>query len=87
MTQQLELLAPAGTPQILKSVILAGADAAYIGGNRFGARAYAKNFNDEELLWAIDFAHLHGKKVYLTVNTLLKERELEEQLYEFLLPC
>lgn len=86
MTQKLELLAPAGTLQTLKAVIHAGADAVYFGGSQFGARAYAGNFNREEVLEAIDFGHIHGSRVILAVNTLLKERELEEQLYDYLLP-
>ena len=49
----------------------------YVGGGQFGARAYANNFSEEELLRAIDEAHIHGKQLYLTVNTLLKEEELE----------
>ena len=81
-----ELLAPAGSFEILKAVIFAGADAVYVGGDRFGARAYANNFSQEELLEAIDFVHLHGKKIYLTVNTLLKNNELNHQLYDYLLP-
>ena len=64
----------------------AGADAVYAGGPAFGARAYAKNFTEEELLRAIRTAHIHGKKLYLTVNTLLKNREITEKLYESLLP-
>ena len=63
-----------------------GADAVYLGGSHFGARAYANNFNEEELLRAIDYAHIHGRQVYLTVNTLFKEWELEQGLYEYLLP-
>lgn len=81
-----ELLAPAGSLESLKAAIQAGADAVYVGGKMFGARAYANNFDQEELLEAIDYAHVHGKKLYLTVNTLLKEEELEESLYDFLLP-
>lgn len=81
-----ELLAPAGSLETLKAVCAAGADAVYLGGGHFGARAYAKNFTEEELLYAIDYVHLHGKKLHLTVNTLLKNRELEEQLYDYLLP-
>lgn len=81
-----ELLAPAGSLETLKAVCAAGADAVYLGGGQFGARAYAKNFTQEELLYAIDYVHLHGKKLHLTVNTLLKNRELEEQLYDYLLP-
>lgn len=86
MTRQIELLAPAGSFEIFKAVIAAGADAVYVGGNAFGARAYANNFSEEELLEAIDYAHLHHRKLYLTVNTLFKEKELKEQLYPYLLP-
>ena len=67
--------APAGSMETFQAVIHAGADAVYLGGGRFGARAYANNFTEEELLLAIDYAHIHGRKVYLTVNTLFKERE------------
>ena len=81
-----ELLAPAGSFEIFKAVIAAGADAVYVGGDMFGARAYANNFSSEELLEAIDYAHLHGVKVYLTVNTLLKNAELTRRLYDYLLP-
>lgn len=80
-----ELLAPAGSFEILRAVIEAGADAVYVGGSRFGARAYAGNFSQEELLEALDYAHLRGRKIYLTVNTLLKNEELSE-LYDYLLP-
>lgn len=82
----LELLAPAGSLETLKAVIHAGADAVYLGGGMFGARAYADNFTEEELIEGIHYAHLHGRKVFLTVNTLLKNRELEENLYDYLLP-
>lgn len=82
----IELLSPAGAYPILKAVIGAGADAVYVGGPAFGARAYADNFSKEELLESIDYAHIHNRKVYLTVNTLLKEREMEEQLFDYLLP-
>ena len=80
-----ELLAPAGSLEILKGVIESGADAVYVGGSMFGARAYANNFTEEELLEAIDFAHLRGVKVYLTVNTLIKNSEFSK-LYDYLLP-
>lgn len=80
-----ELLAPAGNLEILKGVIESGADAVYVGGSMFGARAYANNFTEEELLEAIDFAHLRGVKVYLTVNTLIKNSEFSK-LYDYLLP-
>lgn len=81
-----ELLAPAGSFETLKAVVNAGADAVYCAGNRFGARAYANNFTEEEMISAIDFMHLKGKKLYMTVNTLLKEKELEGQLYSYLKP-
>lgn len=79
-----ELLAPAGSLEIFNGVIESGADAVYVGGSMFGARAYANNFTEEELLEAIDFAHLRGVKVYLTVNTLIKNSEFSK-LYDYLL--
>lgn len=79
-----ELLAPAGSLEIFKGVIESGADAVYVGGSMFGARAYANNFTEEELLEAIDFAHLRGVKVYLTINTLIKNSEFSK-LYDYLL--
>ena len=87
MEKKLELLAPAGSFESLKAAAGAGADAVYMGGSRFGARAYADNPADEELLEAIDYAHLHGMKLYLTINTLLKEKELTQELYAYLKPC
>ena len=83
--KELEFLAPAGSLKTLKAVIHAGADAVYLGGSMFGARAYANNFNEEELLEAIRFGHIHGRKIILAVNTLLKEYELG-QLYDYLHP-
>ncbi|MCR5701232.1 MAG: U32 family peptidase [Lachnospiraceae bacterium] len=80
-----EILAPAGSFDALVSAINAGADAIYLGGQRFGARAYAGNFSDEELLEAIEYAHLYGVKVYLTVNTLFRDDEIKE-LYFYLNP-
>ncbi len=85
-TGKTELLAPAGSFETLKAVVNAGADAVYCAGNRFGARAYANNFTEEEMISAIDFMHIKGKKLYMTVNTLLKEKELEEELYSYLKP-
>ena len=79
-----ELLAPAGNLEIFKGVIESGADAVYVGGSMFGARAYANNFTEDELLEAIDFVHLRGVKVYLTVNTLIKNSEFSK-LYDYLL--
>lgn len=84
--QKIELLAPAGSYEAFEAALGAGADAFYVGGSAFGARAYAQNFDREELIRAIETAHVHGKKLYLTVNTLLKNRELKEQLYEYLVP-
>lgn len=86
MRKEIEILAPAGSYESLKAAIAAGADAVYIGGTRFGARAYADNLDKERMLEVIDYVHLHGRKIYMTVNTLLKESELKEQLYDYLLP-
>lgn len=83
--QAAEVLAPAGSLEIFKAVLAAGADAVYLGGNRFGARAYAGNLSDEEILEAIDYAHIHGRKMYLTVNTLVKNSELAG-LYDYIKP-
>lgn len=80
-----ELLAPAGSFASLKAAVAAGADAVYMGGARFGARAYAQNADQNEMIAAIEYAHLHGCRLYMTVNTLFKENELGE-LYEYLLP-
>ncbi len=85
-TKKAELLAPAGSYETMVAAVLAGADAVYLGGNLFGARAYANNLDTETLKSAIDFVHLHGRKLYLTVNTLLKEQEMQEKLYSYLLP-
>ena len=71
-----EVLAPAGSKEGLFAALSAGADAVYTGGRMFGARAYADNLSDEELSECIDYCHLHGKRLYLTVNTLMKEKEL-----------
>lgn len=81
-----ELLAPAGSYEALQAALIAGADAVYIGGSRFGARAYADNLDEKKLCRAIDEVHLCGKKIYLTVNTLLKQQELEKELYDYLKP-
>lgn len=80
-----ELLSPAGSLTILKAAANAGADAVYGAGSQFGARAYADNFTEEELLEALDYLHLRGKRFYLTVNTLLKEPEIQK-LQEYLKP-
>ena len=77
MTKMIEILAPAGSVESLKAAVAAGADAVYMGGSRFGARAYAENPDEDGLLEALDYVHLHGRKLYLTVNTLVKDEELE----------
>lgn len=82
--KKIEILAPAGSREAMEAAIEAGCDALYIGGSSFGARAYADNLSEAELLEAIDDVHLHGKSLYLTVNTLLKERELQGQLYRYI---
>jgi putative protease len=73
-----ELLAPAGSPQALRAAVAAGADAVYLSGKRFGARKFSANFTEPELKWAVDYAHLRGVKVYVTVNTLIREDELPD---------
>ncbi len=86
LMKQIELLAPAGSYESLIAACRAGADAVYTGGRKFSARAYADNLSREELLDAIDFTHFHNKKLYLAINTLLKSRELEQELYGYLAP-
>ena len=86
MKNKPELLAPAGSYETMKAAINAGADAVYIGGRLFGARAYADNPEDELLLEAVDYVHMRGRKLYLTVNTLLKDNELNDMLYNYLKP-
>ena len=80
----MEVLAPAGNLEIFKAVIDAGADAVYFGGKLFSARAYANNFDLEESKKALDYAHLHGKKAYLTLNTLVKNIEFNKELYDYI---
>lgn len=82
-----EILAPAGSFECMKAAYHAGADAVYAGGAKFGARASARNFEGGELTEAISYSHIRGKKFYLTVNTLLKDEELENQLFSYLLPA
>ncbi|MGO5052258.1 DUF3656 domain-containing U32 family peptidase [Lachnospiraceae bacterium LCP25S3_G4] len=86
MNKEIEILSPAGSYDSLKAAILAGADAVYVGGCKFGARAFANNLTQQELLEAIDYVHLHQRKIFLTVNTLLKEHEITEELYDYLKP-
>ena len=86
MMKKIELLAPAGNIEALKAAIQGGCDAVYIGGDHFGARAFSKNFNNEEIVEAIKYAHLYGVKVYITVNTLIYDNEVDEflQYIEFI---
>lgn len=74
----MEILAPAGSPAGLVAAIKGGCDAVYLAGKSFGARAYANNFTDQELEGAVKYAHEHGVKVNVTVNTLIKNSEMEE---------
>lgn len=85
MKRKVELLAPAGNYEAFLGAVNAGADAVYLGGEKYGARAYAQNFTTEEICRAIHIAHFMGKKIYLTVNTLVKDAELES-LYDYLRP-
>ncbi len=85
LNSRVEILAPAGSMESMMAAVHAGADAVYMGGSRFGARAYADNPGEDQFLKAIDYAHLHGCRLYMTVNTLVKEEELS-QLYDFLKP-
>jgi len=73
-----ELLAPAGDMRALCAAVMAGADAVYVGGRSFGARAFAKNFDIDELSRAVEYCHLYGVRLYVTVNTLVFDRELSD---------
>ena len=84
--QSPEILAPAGSMEVLKAAVEAGCDAVYVGGSQFGARAFAGNFDSEELVEAIAYAHQRGVCIYLTVNTLLKQKEIDRELVRYLLP-
>lgn len=75
-----ELLAPAGSFETLEAAVMCGADAVYLGGNKFGARAFATNFNNDEMIKAVNYAHLYGVKIYVTVNTLIYDEEVESFL-------
>ena len=77
---KIELLAPAGSMESLIAAINNGADAIYLGGSKFSARAYASNFDNETMMKAVDYAHSYNVKVYVTMNTLLKQNELKEAL-------
>ena len=78
MRKEIELLAPAGTWEALEAAVNAGANAVYLGGKAFGARAYASNFDREEMGKAVYFCHMHHVRLYVTVNTLVDDKELPE---------
>ena len=78
--KKIELLSPAGSMEALKAAIHNGADAVYLGGKRFGARAFAQNFSENELIDAINYAHIYDVKIYITVNTIIYEDEFDEAL-------
>ena len=78
--KKIELLSPAGSMEALKSAIHNGADAVYLGGKRFGARAFAQNFSDDELIEAINYAHIYDVKIYITVNTIIYDDEFDDAL-------
>ncbi|MBE5957984.1 MAG: U32 family peptidase [Lachnospiraceae bacterium] len=83
---KVEILAPGGSLECVIAAINAGADAVYTGGPLFGAREYADNLSFEQLEEAIRYAHIHGRKIYLTVNTLIKDLEIEKKLYDYIKP-
>ncbi|MDE7298322.1 MAG: U32 family peptidase, partial [Lachnospiraceae bacterium] len=85
-SRKIEILAPAGSMEGLRAAIGAGADAVYMGGSRFGARAFADNPDTDGMLSAIDYAHFYGRSLYMTVNTLLKPEEMGDELYRYLKP-
>ena len=78
--KKIELLAPVGNMDSLKASVMAGCDAVYLGGKNFGARAFSKNFTNDEIVEAINYCHLYGVKVYVTVNTLIYENEVNSFL-------
>lgn len=75
--EDIELLAPAGSFEALKAAVQNGANAIYLGGQKFGARAFAHNFDDEALKQAVDYCHLRNVKLYVTVNTLIRINKLK----------
>lgn len=78
--KKIELLAPAGSIESLYSAVQSGADAVYLGGSKFSARAYASNFDEENMINAVNYCHLYGVKVFITINTLIKENEMQEAI-------
>ena len=77
--KKVELLAPAGSKEAFVAAVQNGANAIYLGGQQFGARAYAQNFTNEELVELFEYAHIRGVKVYVTVNTVIFEDEFEDE--------
>ena len=77
---KVELLAPTGNMNSLKAAVMAGCDAVYLGGISYGARAFSKNFDNDEIVEAVKYCHLYGVKVYVTVNTLIYENEVDSFL-------
>ena len=75
--KKVELLAPAGNFECLKAAIKAGCDAVYLSGKLYGARSFAGNFTNEEIKEAVKYAHLYGVKVYVTINTIIYDREID----------
>ncbi len=78
--KRIELLAPAGSMESMHAAVQAGADAIYLGGSKFSARAYASNFDNENMTKAVEYCHLYNVKMYVTINTILKEDEAMEAL-------
>jgi putative protease len=78
--KKIELLSPAGSFEALQAAVMCGADAVYLGGLKFGARAFASNFDNDTMIKAVNYAHLYGVKIYVTVNTLIYENEIESFL-------
>jgi putative protease len=76
----MEILAPAGSAEGLAASIMGGCDAVYLGGKRYGARAFADNFTDQQIEGAVNYAHNRGTKVYVTVNTLIKDTEMDDAI-------
>ncbi|MBR5721588.1 MAG: U32 family peptidase, partial [Clostridia bacterium] len=76
----MEILSPAGSPEALKAAVLSGADAVYMGASGFNARINAKNFSDDELRRSVVYCHERGVRVYITLNTLVYDREIPEAL-------
>ena len=78
--KKVELLAPAGNMENLKYAVMAGCDAVYLGLKKFGARAFSSNFSDNEFIEAVNYCHLYGVKVYVTLNTIIYDYEVEDFL-------